>query len=193
MKKNKIIIALFASVLLLFTMGRLSLAYLNQTTNAVTNYFSGSTFDMTVSEEFEDGETIKKNVTIQNTGDVPMYIRVKLLVQAQDENGVIIAKPIVVDDLNFRGIDIEDFEISKIDNWIEIGGYYYYQELVNPGEEVLLFESASLKKDVVFKGNYTPVLTISTQGVQAIAINLGGVWNEIKIDENNKIIPSVDD
>ncbi len=194
MKRTKMILALLGALLLLFTFGGLySLAYLNQTTNSVTNYFAGSTLDITVNEDFEDGDMIKENVKIENTGDVPMYVRVKLLVQVEDENGIIIANPIVVDDLSFRGIDMDDFEISEINNWVEIDGYYYYQELINPGEEVLFFESASLKEDVVFRENYTPVLTISAQGVQANAIELGDVWNEIQIDENNKLIQSVED
>ncbi len=194
MRKYKKLFVVLASVLVLVIIGIVySLAYLNERTNSVTNEFAGSTLDLTVSEDFEDGDLIKENVEIQNTGEVPMYVRVKLIVQAQDENGTIIANPIVVDDLNFRGIDIDDFEISKISNWLEIDGYYYYQELLDPGEEVLLFESARLKEEIVFKGDYTPVLTISTQGLQANAIELGNVWTEVQIDENNKLIPSVED
>lgn len=194
MRKYKKSFALFISVIVIAVIGIVySLAYLNERTNSVTNEFAGSTFDLTVNEDFEDGDLIKENVEIQNTGNVPMYVRVKLVVQAQDEDGTIIANPIVVDDLNFRGIEIDDFEISKISNWLEIDGYYYYQALLNPGEEVLLFESASLKETVVFSGDYTPVLAISTQGVQANAIELGNVWDMVEIDEDNKLVPSVED
>lgn len=194
MKKYKMVFALLILMLLFFVFGTLySLAYLNQKTNSVTNEFAGSTFELTVNEDFETGDTVKENVEIQNTGDVSMYVRVKILVQAQDENGVIIAYPIVVDDESLRGININDFEVSEIENWIEIEGYYYYQDLIYPGEEVMLFESASLKEDIVFKGNYTPVLIISAQGVQANAIEFDGVWSGIQIDQDDRLIPSMEE
>ncbi len=189
MRKIKIILALFASLILLFALERsYSLAYLNETTTPVINHFSGSSFDLTVREEFEKGNTIKENVTVINTGSVPMYVRVKVLPQAQEENEVIIANPIVETNSCFRAIDIQDFEISDIKNWINIDGYYYYQELIEPMEEVVLFQSAYLKENVVFKSNYTPVLTIAAQGVQGNAIEIDGIWNRVAIDEENRLI-----
>ena len=136
--KRKIL--LFAACILLFADSfDGTLAYIITNTTSITNKFTPAQVSCEILEDFSDGIS-KKDVRVQNTGDAPAYIRVKLLPYWYDkENDTIIAKT------SWTPSFTPDVE------WV-LGedGYWYYTYPVNPGEcTSALIPSLALDQDDV--------------------------------------------
>lgn len=86
-KKRRIrLTALLASLLLVIGLAISgTLAYITATVDCITNTFQPSQVTTAVVETFENG--VKKDVKIQNTGDIDAWIRAYVLVTWQDGNG----------------------------------------------------------------------------------------------------------
>lgn len=95
-----------------------TVAYLTTRTEPVTNTFTPSTVSGKVTEEF-DG-TVKKNIQVENTGDIAVYVRVKLVTYRVNEKNEHIGGAAVIPEFKLGG------------NWVEHNGYYYYTVPVEP-------------------------------------------------------------
>ena len=95
-----------------------TVAYLTTMTEPVTNTFTPSTVTGEVTEDF-DGE-VKKNIQVKNTGDIAVYVRVKLVTYRVNEKNEHIGGAAVIPGFNLGG------------NWVEHNGYYYYTVPVEP-------------------------------------------------------------
>ena len=114
--------ALSASLLLILTlMVSGTLAYLFTKTEPVENTFNPAHVSCEVTENF-NGKT-KSNVNVENTSDIPAYIRVKLVTYRVNEHGQHIGGTASVP------------TFTPGTNWVKNGEYYYYTLPVNPGEE----------------------------------------------------------
>lgn len=115
-------------VLLLGIVGA-SLAYLSMKTEPVKNEFTYGKVSCEVLEDF-DG-TVKNNVRIKNTGNIPAYIRARVVVTWKNEEGYLYGtKPVLG----------EDYTFAYNPNWIDMktdsgGLYFYFPEPVEPGAE----------------------------------------------------------
>ncbi|MFI3228001.1 MAG: hypothetical protein R3Y09_11440 [Clostridia bacterium] len=181
------VVAFVLSLVLLISLPTTGvMAWLATQTQAVTNVFKGVIFDLTVTENFTNGDTIKEDVYIENTGDVAMYIRVKLSAQALVNEDDVVGRPVVEADTEntlsggyrYTALDVDDFDIvfedldedgddTNTGYWFQVGNYYYYSELVEPGEKVLFINEATLNDDIEFENEYTPSLVVMADGVQA--------------------------
>lgn len=113
---------LSASLLLILTlMVSGTLAYLFTKTEPVENTFTPAHVSCEVTENF-DGKT-KSNVNVENTSDIPAYIRVKLVTYRVNEQGQHIGGTASVP------------KFTPGTNWVEHDGYYYYTLPVNPDEK----------------------------------------------------------
>lgn len=83
-RDRPVVLAISVLVLVLGIVGT-TLAYLFDSSAAITNTFTTATAGITVVEELEDG--VKNNVQIKNTGDVEVYIRARVIVTWKDEDG----------------------------------------------------------------------------------------------------------
>lgn len=112
-----------------------TVAYLVTNTGSVVNTFEPGYVSCRINEKGSDGEkdfennvdTVKKNVTVTNTGNVDAYIRAAIIVTWKDADGNISAiSPKFGQD--YRGeINISDWQIYD--------GYYYYTNgAVKPGD-----------------------------------------------------------
>lgn len=96
-----------------------SLAYLKAQSGAVTNEFKPGKVDDEITEEFD--KTVKKNVNVKNTGEVPAYIRVKLVTYRVNEAGEHIGGTAAIPDF------------TPGTNWVKhTDGFYYYTKPVAP-------------------------------------------------------------
>ena len=96
-----------------------TVAYLTTKTEPVTNTFTPSKVTGEVTEEF-DG-TVKKNIQVKNTGDIAVYVRVKLVTYRVNDAGD-----------HIGGVaTIPGFTLGT--DWVEYNGYYYYTVPVEPG------------------------------------------------------------
>lgn len=95
-------------------------AYLIARSATVTNTFVPSKVEIEPEEEF-DG-TVKKNVTVRNTGDTDVYVRIRLVTYRVNEAG----QPI--------GGAASIPEFTPGSGWVNYYGYYYYTKPVAPGK-----------------------------------------------------------
>lgn len=158
MRKTKTILVLAAVVLVLACAVGGTIAFLIDTTGAVTNTFTPAKVTCQVNEDFTDGGTTKRNVCIQNTGKTDAWIRATVVANWVKDNNVVAPW---TDSITYNMGDDSN-------NWTKDGNYYYYNSIVpSNGLTENLFAS------------YTPtggpegahlVMTIVCQAVQS---NLG--------------------
>jgi predicted ribosomally synthesized peptide with SipW-like signal peptide len=101
------------------------------------------------------GDTVSKIVTVENTGDHPLYLRIKLTEGVSDE-------ALTTD-------DCLDIDINRT-NWIEKDGYYYYYRPLQSGETTeQLFSEVYFDINAVdnkYLGKYF-TLNVSASAVQS--------------------------
>ena len=85
--RKKTVVLLISVILLTLTVGT-TVAFIIDKTQNVKNVFNPSRVTCEVTENF-DGET-KKNVNVENTSDVSVYVRVKLVTYRVNDNNRLI-------------------------------------------------------------------------------------------------------
>lgn len=102
-----------------------TVAYLVADTEPLTNNFDLAEVSCSVKEEFDN--RIKENVKIQNTSNIPAYIRAKVVVTWQDESGNVYGQAPVAE---------TNYTIQFNEGvWKREGDYWYYDEPVAPVTE----------------------------------------------------------
>jgi len=97
-----------------------TVAWLTDTSPAVVNTFTPSHVSCKVEETFDNKAGVKSNVKVQNTSDIPAFIRVKLVTYRTNEKGEHIGGMAAV----------PSFQPGA--NWVLHEGYYYYTQPVQP-------------------------------------------------------------
>ena len=138
-----------------------TMAWLTTHSEGLTNTFAPAKIEGEVKETFNSPFNTKNNVYIQNTSDVPVYVRVALVptwVNAAQEP---MAEPCSLDDLDITWGD------NKETDWFVKDGYYYYKTPVSAdGETSVLIQSATVKADKTPAG-CTMNLQVLLQMIQA--------------------------
>ena len=126
-------LVLVSLVLICTTVIGATLAYLITNTGDVKNVFTPSQVTSQVNEDFDGTE--KKDVTIQNTGDIGAYIRADIIVNwMKIETGEDGEEETYI--LGETPVEGEDYTIEiNGETWFEKGGFYYYTEEVGPYTE----------------------------------------------------------
>lgn len=96
-------------------------AFLVAQSEPVQNNFTYAHVRCTIDETF-DGTT-KSDVKIQNTGDIPAYIRARIVVTWKDASGSVSAVPVKNTDYTIA--------FNETD-WTQQGDYWYCKTAVNP-------------------------------------------------------------
>ena len=109
--KRSLVLVASVLVLLLAVAGG-TLAWLAAQTDGVINTFDPAHVSCAVMENF-DGET-KSNVNVKNTGDIPAYIRVRLVTYRVNDAGQHIGGTATIP------------PFTPGTNWVKYGEYYYY-------------------------------------------------------------------
>lgn len=98
-------------------------AFLVAQSEPVQNNFTYAHVSCRIDEKFENG--VKSDVTIQNTGDIPAYIRARIVVTWKDESGNVSAAVPV------KGTD---YSMTMGTGWTQQGDYWYCKTAVNPDD-----------------------------------------------------------
>ena len=115
---------IFLSIVLLLALAvGGTLAWLSTKTTPVTNTFTPAEVNCKVEEDFDENTGVKTNVNVTNTGNIAVYIRVKLVTYRTNDSGQHIGGT----------AQLPKFNLGE--NWVEYGGYYYYTLPVAPGKE----------------------------------------------------------
>ena len=118
MKRSLVLVVSLLVMMLVVAGGTLAWLTAN---DSVINTFEPAEVSCKVVENFDDGIT-KTNVNVENTSDVPAYLRVKLVTYRVNEAGQHIGGT----------AEIPNFELGE--GWVEHDGYYYYTNPVEAGE-----------------------------------------------------------
>lgn len=110
-------------------------AFLVAQSEPVQNNFTYAHVSCTINEEF-DGTT-KSNVKIQNTGDIPAYIRARIVVTWKDASGNVSAVP----------VKDSDYTMTMGTGWTKgTDGYWYCNTAVDAGGETPVLITKCEKK-----------------------------------------------
>ena len=113
-----------------------TIAWLSTKTTSVTNTFTPAKVTCDVTENFDENTGVKTNVNVTNTGNIAVYIRVKLVTYRTNDTGQHI------------GGTAKLPEFTPGENWVKYGDYYYYTLPVEPNAQpkTNLAEKMTLEK-----------------------------------------------
>lgn len=112
-------------------------AFLVAQSEPVENNFTYAHVSCTIKEKFEND--VKSDVKIQNTGDIPAYIRARIVVTWKDASGNVSAVPVKNTDYTIA------FNENEKD-WTQQGDYWYCKTAVDAGEETPVLITKCEKK-----------------------------------------------
>ena len=125
-------VLVIAAALALVTAIGGTMAWLTTHSEGLTNTFTPATISGNILEG-ENGYTFdgntKESVRIENTSDVPVYVRVALVptwVMKENDKYVPVAEPVTGTDVSIDGVNWDNFKPTD-SNWVQGNdGYYYY-------------------------------------------------------------------
>ena len=172
--KRKFAIASAALICLLTVTIGSTLAWLADESDTLVNTLEPQQVTVVVREDFDN--VTKSNVRIENTSEVPVYIRVALIPNWMNENRII-GISATLDDL------LIDWGSG---NWVasEDGYYYYTKSVVNDASTDVLIDSAVVKTINKYQMN----LQIIAQAIQALpdeAVEEAWSNDKVTVDANN--------
>lgn len=167
-KKTILCIAMFSGILII----GISVAYMFKKTDPIENTFTNAVVSC---EIMEDSDT-KSGISVKNTGNVPAYLRVRLVTWWEDENKNIVGKP----------SDVLNFDYNK--DWIKVGDTYYYKAPVNAGSEIK-FTSSSInsKGDTFNEVTVKQVIHVISEAIQSEPRDAVTKSWKIKLNDGYKI------
>ena len=146
---------LLALVLILVCTVGGTVAYLVAHTDPVVNTFTPGEVSCQVEEKFE-GNNVKTEAVVRNTGNVPAYIRVAVVANTIDAQRNITG---MATTLPGNWLNAE--------KWTEVGGFYYYKGVVQPGDVT----ANLLKTGIDLTGIQVTILASAIQSMPDGAVN----------------------
>ena len=168
-------VLVIAAALALVTAIGGTMAWLTTHSEGLTNTFTPAKIEGEVKETFNSPFNTKNNVYIQNTSDVPVYVRVALVptwTKAETVENVTkyvpVAEPVGNDDVIIDNQNWGSFVPAANSNWVKgTDGYYYYTTPVAAGAT-----TNPLFAEAIVKAGQTPAgctmnLQVLLQMIQA--------------------------
>lgn len=156
---KKLILTVLAVILIIAAAVNTTLAVLSERSGNVTNGFTAAKVDIAIEETFTQGDTVKKDVYIQNNSSTGAYIRAAISVTWQNADGEVYGAVPVLG---------KDYTLSRSSTgWKDGGdGYYYYVSPVAAGKmtDNLIDECRSTGTAPT---GYVLHVEIAAQGIQA--------------------------
>lgn len=140
-----------------------TMAWLHTASKNAKNTFLPAYVTCDVEEQF-DG-VVKSNVSVKNTSDVPVYIRVKLVSYRVNWN------------LEKIGGAAPIPEFLPGDGWVQHGGFYYYRNPVEPGQKpdtALVGEDGIWLTEYIDANGGKQVIEVMAEAIQADGRNADG-------------------
>lgn len=143
-------------------------AFLVAQSEPVQNNFTYAHVRCTIDEKFENG--VKSDVQIQNTGDIPAYIRARIVVTWKDANGNVSSTVPVKD---------SDYTMTMGTGWTKgTDGYWYCNTEVDAGRETSALITTCEKKGNAPK-DYDLSVEILADAIQSEPANaVKEAWGE---------------
>ena len=134
-----------------------TIAWLSTKTTPVINTFTPAKVTCDVTENFNEDTGVKTNVNVTNTGNIAVYIRVKLVTYHTNDTGQHIGGK----------AELPKFNLGE--NWVEKNGYYYYTLPVAPGKKPAanLADSMTLEKSYKDADGGKQALDVMAEAIQS--------------------------
>lgn len=177
-KKHALLVAL--AVVLAGCAVFATVAWLTQSDKTV-NAFTVGNVSAAVNETFDVPYTTKENVCVENTGDVPVYVRAYVSIYLQKADGTILSRvPVQKTDYTITWGDEQ--------NWNKQGEFYYYLKPVQPNTKT----TDLIKKvtDTTTQNGAFLVVDISTQAIQAEPTRAVEEAWQVTVDNDGNLAPS---
>lgn len=171
--RKKVAVLLIFMSLLVFAAG-ITTAYIIAMSEKTENTFLPSKVTCEVTEDFTDG-IIKKNVSVTNTGDIPAYIRVKLITYRVNDEG----------DRIGGTAEISDFVCGS--GWFLKDGFYYYSNLVGAGQKTatdLIGDDGITLQEYNDSDGGKQVIEVAAEAIQGDPANAVQDCWKVFVDEN---------
>lgn len=157
MKKKSLLLVAGIVLMLTIAIGG-TIAYIVTNTTPVVNTFTPGEVPITIHETF-DGET-KSYVYVTNDGNVPAYIRAKIIVTWKNAQGEVSGTP----------VQSSDYSINWGNGWSynnADGFYYYNSEVGAPGSTTNLIKSCTKSSTANPPDGYDLSVEIIAESIQA--------------------------
>lgn len=134
-----------------------TIAWLSTKTTPVTNTFTPAEVTCKVEEDFNEDTGEKTKVNVTNTGNIDVYIRVKLVTYRTNDAGQHIGGK----------AELPKFNLGE--NWVEYGKYYYYTLPVEPKAQpkTNLAEKMTLKSSYEDADGGKQALDVMAEAIQS--------------------------
>lgn len=152
-------------------------AFLVAQSEPVENNFTYAHVSCTIEETFENGE--KSDVQIKNTGDIPAYIRARIVVTWKDESGNVSAVP----------VKDTDYTMTMGTGWTKGTGDYWYCNTAVPvdGKTPALITECKKTAEANAPEGYNLSVEILADAIQSEpASAVTEAWN-VTVDANGNI------
>lgn len=135
-----------------------TVAWLTDTSPAVVNTFTPSQVSCEVEEDFNDRTGVKSNVQVQNTSDIPAFIRVKLVTYRTNGKGQ-----------HIGGTAELNFTPAAGSGWVAHGEYYYYTQPVAAGQSTPnLIDSITLESSYNDADGGHQAIDVMAEAIQSV-------------------------
>lgn len=161
--RKTLLIMLVCSLVLSLSMVGALFAYMYQKTGEVTNTFVPANVSCLVNETFS-GNT-KSSITVQNTGNIAAYLRVRMVSYWVDEKG----------DIMPAASQMPGYSVAS--GWVSLGNHTYcYRNPVEPGASTpeLLASSMVLQQS---EEGYRQVVEVFAEAIQANPTDAVKAWS----------------
>ena len=134
-----------------------TVAWLTSSTGPITNTFTPSHVSCQVYEAFDRINGIKDDVSVQNTSDIPAFIRVKLVTYRTNDKG------------DHIGGTAELTGFQPKNGWVKVGDYYYYPQPVEAGQSTPnLIDSITLQSSYNDADGGHQAIDVMAEAIQSV-------------------------
>lgn len=181
--KKRITLVLSMALLLAVAVGA-TVAFLVDKTPSVTNTFQPVSVSCRVQESFDTNTNTKRDVSVQNTGDIPAYIRVAVVVTwVSRESGN-----------TYGGAPVAgtDYRMTLNENgWIQgTDGFYYCTTAIAAGDATPLLLTSVTPVDGQAPEGYRLSVQIVASAIQAEpAEAVQFAWGGVTVYDDGTIAP----
>lgn len=147
-----------------------TVAFLVAQSGAVTNEFKPTKVTTDIEEPgWPDDHTVKNNVTVKNTGEIPAYIRAAVVVTWQNDAGQVYAQ---------TPVENTDYILTwNTKDWFKKGDFWYYKSAVPVGQSTGILLTACKPVEGRAPEDYYLCVEILASGIQSEpASAVADVW-----------------
>ena len=158
-----------------------TIAYLVARTPPVDNTFTPVAVSCQIHENFDTANNVKRDVTVENTGDISAYIRVAIVVNWVSDSGTVYGGGPVA------GTDYS-ISINDADWFICTDGFYYYKMPVDAGNHTTVLINSIAPVEGTEPEGYSLSVNIVASAIQSEpSAAVESAWRHVNVNDDGTI------